>query len=81
MPLPSSKDNHQYENADFYKSEGCCWVLNQTDFNRQKLTEILFNIFDNRNNFLEKTKNMEDFNYKNTWNDINQKIIGTINEN
>ena len=81
VPLPSSKDNHQYENADFYKSEGCCWVLNQTDFNREKLTEILFNIFDNRNNFLKKTKNMQDFNYKNTWNDINQKIIGTINEN
>jgi UDP-N-acetylglucosamine--N-acetylmuramyl-(pentapeptide) pyrophosphoryl-undecaprenol N-acetylglucosamine transferase len=81
VPLPTSKDNHQYENANFYKSKGCCWILNQNDFKREKLTEVLINILDNKNDYLGKIKNMANFNYKNTWNDINQKIIETINEN
>ena len=81
VPLPTSKDNHQYENANFYKSKECCWILNQNDFKREKLTEVLINILNNKNDYLRKIKNMENFNYKNTWNDINQKIIETINEN
>jgi UDP-N-acetylglucosamine--N-acetylmuramyl-(pentapeptide) pyrophosphoryl-undecaprenol N-acetylglucosamine transferase len=81
IPLPSAKDNHQHENANFFKDKGCCWTLNQTDFDREKLTNILFNILDNKNDYSEKLKNMKNFNYKNTWNDINQKIIETINEN
>ena len=33
------------------------------------------------NDSLEKKNNMDIFNYQNTWNNINQKIISTINEN
>ena len=29
IPLPSSKDNHQFENASFYEKKGCNWILNQ----------------------------------------------------
>ena len=29
VPLPTSKDNHQSENANFYKNKGCCWMLDQ----------------------------------------------------
>ena len=28
IPLPSSKDNHQFENANFYESKGC-WIIEQ----------------------------------------------------
>ena len=41
----------------------------------------LVNIIDNKNEYLIKKKNMKDFIYENTWNNINQKIISTINEN
>ena len=81
VPLPSAKDNHQYKNANFYKNRGCCWILNQNDFNRDKLTEVLINILKDKNDYSKKIKNMEDFNYKNNWNDINQKIKRTIYEN
>ena len=29
----------------------------------------------------KKKKSMENFSYKNTWNDVNEKLIKTINEN
>ena len=35
IPLPSSKDNHQLENAKFYKDINCCWVLDQKFFKTQ----------------------------------------------
>lgn len=81
VPLPSAKDDHQYKNASFYKNKGCCWILNQNDFNRDKLTEVLINILKDKNDYSKKIKNMEDFNYKNNWNDINQKIKKIIYEN
>jgi len=81
IPLPSAKDNHQYENAFFYDQLGCNWILNQNEISSKKLTDKLVNIIENKEEYLVKKKNMESFNYQNTWNNINQKIKSTINEN
>ena len=81
IPLPSAKDNHQFENASFYQQLGCNWILNQKEINNIKLTDKLINIIENKEEYLDKKKNMKNFNYQNTWNNINQKIITTINEN
>ena len=32
VPLPTSKDNHQFENANFYKHYDCCLILEQNHF-------------------------------------------------
>ena len=34
-PLPTSKDNHPLENANFYKDHNCCWVIEQKDFENE----------------------------------------------
>jgi len=81
IPLPSAKDNHQLENALFYHKIGCNWILNQNEMSSTNLTDKLFNIIENKEEYLDKKMNMKNFNYKNTWNNINQKIITTINEN
>ena len=81
IPLPTSKDNHQFENAFFYNEIGCNWILNQNEINDKALANRLFNIIDNKNEFLAKKVNMKNFSYQNTWNNINQKIISVINEN
>jgi len=81
IPLPTSKDNHQFENAFFYNEIGCNWVLNQNETNDEALTNKLFKIIDNKDEFLNKKINMKNFSYQNTWNNINQKIISVINEN
>jgi UDP-N-acetylglucosamine--N-acetylmuramyl-(pentapeptide) pyrophosphoryl-undecaprenol N-acetylglucosamine transferase len=81
IPLPTAKDNHQFENAFFYNKNGCNWILNQNEINEHTLTNKLINIIDDKNEYLDKKKNMKNFNYENTWNNINLKIISVINEN
>ena len=78
VPLLESKDNHQYENANFYKELGCCWILNQKDFNKRYLMKFLSNIFINKDDYLEKKSNIENLNYQNSWNEVNQKILKNL---
>ena len=81
IPLPSSKDNHQLENANYYKNKGCCWVINQINFDKIKFEDLLLKILNNKNEILLKKTNLEKLNYQNTWNDVNQNLLNIINEN
>ena len=80
VPLPKSKDNHQFENANFYKDNDCCWVLDQKLFD-EKIEEVLKEIFINKSDYLKKKENLKKLNYQNTWISVNQKILESINEN
>ena len=81
IPLPSAKDNHQMKNAQYYKDKGCCWVLDQKSLNKEKLLNILLKILGEKSEFDTKKLNLEKLNYKNSWNDISQKLKKIINEN
>jgi UDP-N-acetylglucosamine--N-acetylmuramyl-(pentapeptide) pyrophosphoryl-undecaprenol N-acetylglucosamine transferase len=81
IPLPSSKDNHQLENANYYKNKGCCWVADQINFDKIKFEDLLLNILNNKNEILLKKNNLEKLNYQNTWNNVNQNLLNIINEN
>ena len=80
VPLPTSKDNHQFENANFYKNKDCCWVINQQFF-EAKIEELLTDIIQNKTDFLNKKETLKKLNYQNTWINVNQKILSVINEN
>ena len=80
VPLPTSKDNHQLENANFYRNNNCCWVVEQNIF-EEKIEYILEDIFKNKSDYLKKKENLKKFNYQNTWINVNQKILRNINEN
>jgi len=81
IPLPSSKDNHQFENANFYNEIGCNWILNQNTTNEDKMVSFLTNIIENKKEYNERLIKMENFSYQNSWNNINLKINSIINEN
>ena len=81
IPLPSSKDNHQLENANYYKNKGCCWVLDQISFDKKKFEDLLLNILNNKEEIFVKKNNLEKLNYQNTWNNVNQNLLNIINEN
>ena len=81
IPLPTSKDNHQLENANYYKNKGCCWVVDQINFDKVKFEDLLLNILNNKNEILLKKNNLEKLNYQNTWNNVNQNLLNIINEN
>ena len=80
VPLPNSIDNHQFENAKFYKNYDCCWIIEQKFF-EEKIEEVLNEILIDKSNYLKKKENLKKLNYQNTWNNVNQKILKTINEN
>jgi len=54
IPLPTSKDNHQYENARYYKDKGCCWIVDQNSFDKQKFEELLMSISVKKDEYLLK---------------------------
>jgi len=81
IPLPTSKDNHQMENAKFYEEMGCCWILDQRILSKEKLSNVLLNIIKERSDLIVKKANLEKLNYKSSWNDVNQKLLKVINEN
>ena len=80
VPLPTSIDNHQFENANFYKNYDCCWIIEEKFF-EEKIEEVLNEILIDKSDYLKKKENLKKLNYQNTWNNVNQKILKTINEN
>ena len=80
IPFPTSKDNHQLENANFYKDKDCCWMIKQQLF-EEKIEELINNIIQNKTDFFTKKENLKKLNYQNTWINVNQKILNIINEN
>ena len=80
VPLPTSKDNHQMENANFYKENNSCWIIEQINF-EEKIEEFLKDVLNNKSDYLSKKVNLKKLNYQNTWINVNQKILRIINEN
>ena len=80
VPLPTAKDNHQFENANYYKNNGCCWIINQNLFD-EKIEEILKDIISNKRDYLNKKENLKKLNYQNTWINVNEKLLKFIYEN
>ena len=81
IPLPTSKDNHQFQNAKYYENKNCCWIIDQSNFDQLKFDDLLLDILKNSNDFIMKKNNLENLNYQNTWNNVNQNLLKIINEN
>ena len=79
VPLPTSKDHHQLENANFYEINGCCWVVEQNYF-EERIERILVDILLNKKEYIKKKENLEKFNYQNTWYSVNQRILKILDE-
>ena len=80
VPLPNSKDNHQFENANFYFKKDCCWILEQKFFD-EKIEQLIEEILQNKSNLNRKKENLRNLNFQNTWINVNQKILNNLNEN
>ena len=81
IPLPSSKDNHQYYNAKYFSDLNCCWLMDQNSSNNQKIIKLLLNIINDKKEYYIKKKNIEKISSLYNWEKINQKLINTFNEN
>ena len=82
VPYPFSMDNHQYYNAKFYEEKGCCWVIEQTNFNLKNLQKIIENLLINKKIIKETKTNMKKYASKDVYTKV-ENVIGDffINEN
>ena len=80
VPLPNSKDNHQFENANFYLKNNACWILEQGHF-EEKIEQMMEEILSNKSNINKKIQNLSNLNFENTWINVNQKILNVLDEN
>ena len=74
VPLPGSIDNHQYLNAKYYESKGCCWLLEQKNFNTKNLLNIIMNTMENKNQLKNIQANMQNNQSKNVYSNLENKI-------
>ena len=81
IPLPTSKDNHQFRNANYYKEKDCCWIIDQRNFEKNKFENFLLDLLKKEEDFFKKKRNLKNLNYQNTWNNVNQNLLRIINEN
>jgi len=74
VPLPNSIDNHQYLNAKYYENEGCCWLLEQNNFNTRNLFNLIMETIKNKNKLENIRENMEKNYTKNAYSNIENEI-------
>ena len=77
VPLPSSSDNHQYNNANYLKQRNATLLIEQKDLNSEKsLFSIisLINNLDQQNHLIKNLQKIKSFN-------TNQLIFKHLNEN
>ncbi len=76
VPYPNSIDDHQYYNAQYYKNQGCCWVINQEKFTSENLYNFLVDIINNK----KKLENIRISMKKNDSKDVYKRIYKLIKE-
>ena len=74
VPLPNSIDNHQYLNAKFYEDRGCCWILEQHNFNSKNLFNLIMELVKNKNKLKILHENMKKISQNNVYSDIENQI-------
>ncbi len=81
IPLPSSKDNHQLENALYYKNKNCCWILMENKLNKKKIVDFLKKIILSKNLIEEKKIIITKLTNKFSWKKQNQLLLKEFNAN
>ncbi len=74
VPLPHSIDNHQYLNAKYYENKGCCWLLEQDNFNTENLFNLIIETIKNKNKLENIRENMKKNYNNNVYINIENKI-------
>ena len=74
VPYPYSMDNHQYLNAKYYESKGCCWVIEQNNFNSTSLFNLIMEIMKDKRKLENIRENMKKNDSKNVYTKIENAI-------
>ena len=78
VPLPSSADNHQFKNADYYEKKNFAFLVEEKDLN-EKLFYLIKDIYNNYSKLDKIRKNQNQFSDKNVYNNIDRVLKEIIN--
>ncbi len=79
IPLPSSADNHQYKNAEFYQNKGYGFLLSEKDI-KIKLYDLLCSMIDNKSLLINILTNQRQYSDKNIFKNFRIQLEKIINE-
>ena len=79
IPLPSSADNHQYKNAEYYKKKGYGYLLEEKDI-KNKLYNLINSIFINKSLIKNILSNQSQYSDKDVFKNLNNQIEIILNE-
>ena len=79
IPLPSSADNHQYKNAEFYVKKGCGYLLREKDI-QDKLHDLINSIFNDKSLQKNILLNQSQYSDKEIYKKLDNQIENIINE-
>ena len=74
VPLPNSMDNHQFLNAKYYESMGCCWVMEQNNFNSASLFSLIMEIMIDKKKLERAHESMKKNDSKNVYFKVENEI-------
>jgi len=64
VPLPSSFENHQFENAKFFEINNCGWIFDQIKNSENDFQSLIMDIFKNQNKLISTSKKLRDLSNK-----------------
>ena len=79
IPLPSSADNHQYKNAEFYAKKGYGFLLEEKDI-KNKLYNLIIDIYENKSLIRKIISNQSQYSDKNIFSKLEKNLEKIIDE-
>ena len=79
VPLPTSADNHQYKNAEYYQKKGLCYLLEEKNISKD-LYGLIYSIYNNNDEIKQIISNQSQYSDKEIFNQLNTNIEKIINE-
>ena len=79
IPLPTSADNHQFKNAEFYLKKGYGYLLEEKDI-ENKLNNLINSLFVEKSPIKTIISNQRQYSDKNVFSNLNIQIEKILNE-
>ena len=79
IPLPTSADNHQYKNAEFYSKKGYGYLIEEKDI-EFKLYKLIKEIFKDKSLIRNILSNQKQHSDKNIFKNLGEEIEKNLNE-
>ena len=79
IPLPTSADNHQHKNAEFYSNKGYGYFLEEKNI-KDKLYSLIISIFNDRSMLNNILLNQRQYSDKDIFENLNRQIEKILNE-